>query len=332
MVGWAAERRGSVYSSKMAHPSSTRVLYLSLAGNVLVALAKAGAAMWTGSAAMASEAIHAFVDTANELLLVHGVHRSRRRPDIQHPLGYGRELYFWSFIVALLVFSLGALVALFQGVDHIVHPAPIRRQLINNVVLAFAFIVDGASWYLAFRQFVGAKGESGFYEAFLRSKDPPSFIVLFENSAAVLGTIVAVIGTLAAVAFRAPICDGVASIVIALILGVTAVLIARESKSLLIGERADPWLSQSVLQIVTAQIGVVSAHALVTTQLSPNQVVVALSIEFADEMRTGEIEDLVLAMEDEVRAAHPEVVALFVKPQTAGTFKIWRQARFDDIG
>lgn len=313
----------------MAEPSSNRVLYLSLAGNVVVAFAKAGAAMWTGSAAMTSEAIHAVVDTANELLLVHGVHRSRRHPDVEHPLGYGRELYFWSFIVALLVFALGALVALYDGVDHIVHPATIQHQLANNVVLAFAFVIDGISWFLALQQFLAAKGESGFYEAFRRSKDPPSFIVLFENSAAVLGTIVAALGTLAAVMRREPLWDGVASIVIALILGATATLIARESKSLLIGERADPWLSKSVLRIAAGEAGVVGAQALVTMQLSPNQVVVALSVEFDDEMRTAEIEDLVISIEEKVRSAHPEVVALFVKPQTAKTFKSWRQSRFD---
>lgn len=314
----------------MAKPSSTPVLYASLAGNLVVAIAKAGAALWTGSAAMTSEAIHAVVDTLNELLLVYGVHRSARRPDVEHPLGYGRELYFWSFVVALLVFSMGALAALYEGIDHIVHPVPIKSQVVNSIVLAFAFVIDGVSCFLALRQFIAAKGDSGFYEAFRRSKDPPSFIVLFENSAALLGTIVAVIGTVTAVALREPLWDGVASIVIAFILGATAVLIARESKSLLIGERADPLLSRSILKIAAGEPGVVGAKALVTMQLSPNQVVVALSLEFEDELRTAQIEDLVVALEDKVRSSHPEVVALFVKPQTAKIFDAWRQNRFGD--
>ncbi len=310
--------------------SSTPVLYASLAGNLVVALAKSGAAVWTGSAAMSSEAIHAVVDTLNELLLVYGVHRSARRPDMEHPLGYGRELYFWSFVVALLVFSMGALAALYEGVEHILRPVPIESQTINNLVLAFAFVVDGVSWTLALKQFIAAKGESGFYEAVRRSKDPPSFIVLFENSAALLGTIVAVAGTLAAVYLREPLWDGVASIAIAAILGATAVLIARESKSLLIGERADSVLSKSILEIAAGVRGVVGAKSLVTMQLSPNQVVVALSLEFADELRTADIEQLVIDVEHEVCLKHPEVVALFVKPQTAKMFNDWRQSRYGD--
>jgi cation diffusion facilitator family transporter len=308
--------------------SSRRVLYAALFSNLLVAIAKSAAAGWTGSSAMTSEAIHSFVDMLNEILLLYGIRRSDRRADTEHPLGYGRELYFWSFIVALLVLSLGALAAIYEGVDHIFHPEPIRDQFVNYAVLAIAFALDGASWVISLRQFTAAKGTLGFYEAFRRSKDPPSFIVLFEDSAALLGLVVAAVGSYASVALREPILDGVASIIIGLILGASAILVARESKSLLIGERADPQLTKAILAIAAAEPGVSGANGLLTVQLAPDQVVAALSVEFGDDMKTAQIEDQVIAIELKVRAAHPEIVALFVKPQTGKTFLASRKERF----
>lgn len=312
--------------------SSKVVLYAALVGNLLVAVAKGAAAALTGSSAMTSEAIHSLVDSLNEILLLYGIHRSDRRADTDHPLGYGRELYFWSFIVALLVFSLGAVVAVYEGVDHILHPAPIQYQFVNYTVLAIAFMLDGATWLVSLKQFVAAKGPLGFYEAFRRSKDPPSFIVLLEDSAALLGILVAAIGTFAAVALHAPILDGVASIIIGLTLGATAILVARESKSLLIGERADPTLTQSILAIATREAGVSGANGLMTMQLAPDQVVAALSLKFANDLQTAQIEDQVVALERKIRAAHPEIVALFVKPQSEKTFRAWRKTRFGDEG
>lgn len=317
-------------NAPVGQSSSKRVLYAALVGNLMVALAKAAAAGWTGSSAMTSEAIHSFVDTLNEILLLYGIRRSDRRADTEHPLGYGRELYFWSFIVALLVFSLGALAAIYEGVDHISHPEPIRDQFVNYVVLAIALALDGASWLISLRQFTAAKGDLGFYEAFRRSKDPPSFIVLFEDSAALLGLVVAAAGSYASVALREPILDGVASIIIGVILGASAILVARESKSLLIGERADPVLIKAILAIAAAEPGVSGANGLLTVQLAPDQVVAALSVEFSDDLKTAQIEDQVIAIEHKVRAAHPEIVALFVKPQTGKTFQASRKERFGD--
>jgi len=317
-------------SARVGRSSSKFVLYAALVGNLLVALAKAAAAAWTGSSAMTSEAIHSFVDSLNEILLLYGIRRSDRRADTDHPLGYGRELYFWSFIVALLVFSLGAVAAVYEGVDHLLHPEPIRDQFVNYAVLAIAFVLDGASWLISLRQFAAAKGDLGFYDAFRRSKDPPSFIVLFEDSAALLGIVVAAAGTFASVALQEPILDGVASVIIGVILGASAILVARESKSLLIGERADPQLTKAILDIAAAEPGVSGANGLLTVQLAPDQVVAALSVEFSDDMKTGEIEEQVIAIERKVREAHPEIVALFVKPQTGKTFLTSRKERFGD--
>lgn len=301
-------------------PSSTFTVYAALIGNILVAATKAVAALLTGSSGMVSEAIHSTVDSANEILLLHGLRRANQGPDREHPLGYGRELYFWSFIVALLVFALGCGTSLYEGWLHLRTPEPIRNPLVNYVVLAFAAIFEGASWWISFRQFSEARGELGFYEAFRRSKDPPSFMVLFEDSAALLGIVVAALGNLAVQLTGEPRFDGAASIVIGLILGATAVLLARESKSLLIGEAANPVLATSVLSIAASQAGVRAANGLITVQLAPDQVVAALSLEFEDDLRAPQIEAIVSRIEAEVCRVHPQIVTLFVKPQTPETY------------
>jgi len=300
--------------------SSKTAVYGALAGNVLVAATKLGAALWTGSASMMSEAIHSFVDTGNEILLLYGMRRASRRPDVVHPLGYGRELYFWSFIVALLIFALGAGVSIYQGVLHVQQPEPISDPRVNYVVLALAFVFEGISWLISLRQFRASKGDLGYYEAFRRSKDPPSFMVLFEDSAALVGIVLAAGGTYGASALDMPVLDGVASILIGVVIGAVSVLLARESKSLLIGERADARLAASVLRIAAAEHGVESANGVLTTQLAPDQIVAALSIDFEDALAARDVEAIVQRIEQNVRAAHPNVVALFVKPQTDQAF------------
>ncbi|MEO8723390.1 MAG: cation diffusion facilitator family transporter [Sphingobium sp.] len=311
--------------------SSTPTVVAALAADVLVALAKLSAAILTGSSAMTSEAIHSFVDAGNGLLLLYGVRRAGRRADVEHPFGYGRELYFWSFIVALLVFALGAGFAVYEGVNHLRHPEAIQHPMVNYAVLGVAFALDGWSWLVSFKQFDAARGGLGFYAAFRASKDPPSFMVLFENSAALLGLLVAAIATFSAVTLNQPMLDGVASIVIGLILGGTAVLLARESKSLLIGERADAHLSRSILAIAAAEPFIESANGLLTVQLAPDQIVAALSLEFSDDRTISQVEQQVIVLEQRVRSAHPEVVLLFVKPQTDKAYSAQRLKRFGNL-
>jgi cation diffusion facilitator family transporter len=327
--GRASTRRAPGASfAIVSSASSKHVVYAALAGNLLIAVTKSAAALWTGSSAMLSEAVHSFVDTGNEVLLLYGMHRAARSADVEHPLGYGRELYFWSFIVALLIFALGAAAAVYEGVAHLRRPEPISDPLINYAVLAAAFVFESGSWLISFRQFRAAKGELGWYQAFRRSKDPPSFMVLFEDSAALIGIVIAALATWAAVAFGLPVLDGAGSILIGAVLAATAALLARESKSLLIGERADRALSQSILEIAGAEGKVARANGVLTVQLAPDQVVAALSLDFADELRAAEIEAKVVEIEQKVRAAHPEVVALFVKPQADKTFAQAARHRF----
>ena len=311
-----------------ANSSTTRVIYAALIGNLLVAFTKAGAAAWTNSSSMLSEAIHSFVDIGNQVLLLYGLRRAKLQADPEHPMGYGRELYFWSFIVALLVFALGAVVSIYHGILHIRNPEPIHDAFVNYVVLALAFVFEGVSWMIAFKHFSAIKGELGYYAAFRASKDPPSFVGLFEDTAALIGIAIAAFGTYAATSLQMPIFDGVASILIGLMLAVTAGLLARESKSLLIGERADRVLSESLLRIAEASSLSSKANGVLTVQLAPDQILAALSIEFTDSLKVPEVEAAVVEIERQIKTTHPEVVTLFIKPQTAVAFKEQVKLRF----
>jgi cation diffusion facilitator family transporter len=300
----------------MAKTGTNVAVWAALAGNLLVAASKFVAAAVTGSAAMLSEAVHSLVDTVNELLLLYGIARSSRPPDRVHPLGYGRELYFWSFVVALLIFALGAGVSAYEGVDRLLHPIPIERPVVIFVVLAVSLAFEGASWLVGMRAFRAAQRTLGWWEAFRRSKDPPMFIVVFEDSAAILGIAVAAAGTAAAILTGDTRWDGVASLAIAVILAAVSGLLARESKELLIGERADPALSDAIMRTASGIAGVCSANSIVTVQLAPNNVIATLSLDFFDYLRAPDIERAVVELETRVRSAHPEVSALFVKPQS----------------
>jgi cation diffusion facilitator family transporter len=301
---------------KMAKSGTNVVVWAALAGNLLVAATKFAAAAISGSAAMLSEAVHSLVDSVNELLLLYGISRSARPADRVHPLGYGRELYFWSFVVALLIFALGAGVSLYEGVDRLLHPQPIERPVIVFVVLGVSLAFESASWLVGMRAFRATQRTLGWWEAFRRSKDPPTFIVVFEDSAAILGIAAAAAGTAAALLTGDSRWDGVASIGIAVILAAVAGLLARESKGLLIGERADPALSDAIMRTASAIPGVCSANSIMTMQLAPNNVIATLSLDFFDYLRAPDIERAVVELETRVRSAHPQVSALFVKPQS----------------
>jgi cation diffusion facilitator family transporter len=309
-----------------SHTSSRKVIYAALLGNLLIAITKFAAAAWTGSSAMLSEGVHSLVDTGNEVLLLYGLRRSLRPPDRSHPLGHGRELYFWTFIVALLVFALGAGVSFYEGVVHMRRPEPVENPAINYVVLGLSFLFEAGSWWVALKEFRRAKGSLGYFRAMRESKDPTTFTVLFEDSAALAGLLIALAGITAAQVFEMPELDGLASIGIALVLAATALVLARETKGLLIGEAAHPRLQASVLTIAAADPAIEQANGVLTVHLGPQQVVAALSAEFARDLTTPEIEACVTRIETGVKAQHPEITTLFVKPQSAGTYRRRREA------
>ena len=301
--------------------SRNKVVHAALFGNLAIAVTKFVAAAITGSSAMLSEGVHSLVDTCNELLLLHGLRRAARAPDAEHPFGYGRELYFWSFIVALLVFALGGGVSIYEGVAHLRHPEPMARPLVNYAVLALSFVFEAGSWWVAQRAFRATKGSRGWFEAFRASKDPSTFTVLFEDSAALLGLLIAAAGIGGAQLLQVPWLDGVASIGIGVVLCIAALLLARETKGLLIGEAAHPRVRRDILRIAGEDPAIRCANGVFTVQLGPDSVVAALSAEFEDALATPEIERCVNRVEAAVRELHPGIEALFVKPQTADTWR-----------
>ena len=298
-----------------ARRASRKVVYAALLGNLLVGFTKLAAALVTGSSAMVSEAVHSFVDTGNEVLLLYGLHRAARPPDERHPLGHGRELYFWSFIVTLVIFGLGAGVSIYEGVLHVLSPAPLTRPVVNYVVLGLALVFEAGSLAVAVKAFRARRAPRGFLDAVRDSKDPTIFIVLFEDSAALLGIVLALVGVAASEVLRLPVLDGVASIAIGVVLALVAAFLARESKGLLIGEPAESGVVASICAIARAQPGVEHTAGLFTVHLGPDQVVAAISVDFADELSAADVEAIVATLEERVRKAHPEIVSLLVKPQ-----------------
>ncbi|RWA71987.1 cation diffusion facilitator family transporter [Mesorhizobium sp.] len=308
------------------HAGSKRVIYAALAGNLAIAVTKFAAAFFTGSSAMLSEGVHSLVDTGNGALLLHGMRRAARPPDHAHPLGHGRELYFWSFIVALLVFALGAGVSFYEGLVHIMAPEPIVNARVNYIVLGLSFLFEGSSWLVALKEFRREKGSQGWLQAVRRSKDPSVYTVLFEDSAALLGLIVAFAGILASELLEIPELDGVGSIGIAIILGATAIFLARESKGLLLGEPASPEVQKKVLAIAEQDPAVQRANGILSVHIGPEEIVAGLSIEFEDHLTAPEIEACVERLEARLKTDMPEIARLFVKPQATGTWERRRKA------
>ncbi len=297
-----------------APTSSNRTLVIALLANLGIAASKFVAAFITGSSAMLTEGVHSVVDSTNQLLLMWGRRQARKPPDKYHPFGYGRELYFWSFVVAVLVFSLGAGVSIYEGIIHIAEPEPAVSPYVAYAVLLVAFLLEGWSTLEAFKEFREAKGQLGWFEAIRRSKDPPAFIVLLENGAAMAGIIAAAAGVLLAQLTGNPFYDGAASVLIGLILGVTAFLLAYESKGLLIGEAADPDLVRDLRRLASGKPGVVGVGHVLTVHSSPDQITAMINVDFDDKILAGEVERIVCDVELEAQERWPEVRHLFIRP------------------
>ena len=297
------------------------VLYAALAGNALVAVTKFVAAGITGSAAMLGEAVHSLADTSNELLLLYGERRSRKPPDRTHPFGYGREVYFWSFMVSVVLFALGAGVSIWEGVRHVLAPHEVERPLVSYTVLGIAAIFESGSWWFAFREFRSRTAGRGMLETARETKDPSTIMVFLEDSAALIGIALAVAGTAAAQLLGEPVFDGAASIAIGVLLAVVALFTARENKQLLIGEAARPSLADAIGRIARTQAGVAAYNGLLTIQLAPHEVVAALSVDFDDSLRASEVQRVVRSLESRIRQRHPEVVMVLVKPQDPEAYR-----------
>lgn len=291
------------------------VLFGALAANLGIAVAKFVAAGMTGSSSMLTEGVHSLVDSGNQVLLLYGQSRARQAPDQDHPFGYGRELYFWAFVVAILIFSVGAGVSIYEGVLHYSDPEPLRDPAINYVVLGVAFLLEGGSWTIAVREFAAERRGRSWWRALVGSKDPAHFIVLFEDSAALLGLALAALGVWASHYFADPRIDGIASILIGLVLAGVAVLLAREAKSLIIGESADPDLVRQLRALLEARPEITSVNHVRTIHTAPDAVFAAVSADFVDGLSMGQGEHAIEAMEAELKAFFPRLTSIYIRPE-----------------
>lgn len=298
---------------------STSVVYAALAGNAAIAATKFAAAAFTGSSAMLSEAIHSVVDTGNEGLLLLGMSRSKQPPDPEHPFGHGMEVYFWAFIVAILIFGVGAGVSFYEGVLHISHPEPVSSFVVNYVVLGLAFVFEGTAWCFALREFNRRRGEQGVVKAIRRSKDPTVFTVLFEDTAAILGLLVALVGLLATQFLGAMWADGAASIGIGVILAVAAAGLAYETKSLLTGEAASPGTLAEIRRIALAATGVRAINELRTVHFGPDRILANISLDFDDRLDLADVERTVARLDGAIKERFSEIAYVFIEAQAHET-------------
>ena len=299
-----------------AHTTSTRTLVIALLANLGIAVSKFVAAALTGSSAMLTEGVHSVVDSTNQLLLMWGRRAAKRPPDALHPFGYGRELYFWSFVVAVLVFALGAGVSIYEGIIHIANPEEAISPTIAYFVLLVAFLLEGWSTLEAFKEFRKAKANLSWFQAIRRSKDPPAFIVLLENGAAMAGISAAALGLFLSQRTGDPFYDGAASIVIGIILAITAALLAFETKARLIGESANPELIAALHDMVLEKKGVTAVGQVLTVHSAPDQITAMLSVDFDDDITARDVEALVWGIEVEAAKRFPMVRRLYLRPRS----------------
>lgn len=299
----------------MSTSSSKKIIYAALAGNSLISITKFIAAFYSGSSAMLSEGIHSLVDTGNQGLLLYGLKKAQQPADAQFPFGHGKEIYFWSFVVAILIFAVGAGVSIYEGIHHIIAPTPIGDPTLSFYVLGLALLFEGAAWFFAFKEFTRNKGKWGYIEAVKRGKDPCMFVVLFEDSAAMLGLLIAFIGIGIAHHTGNPIYDGIASVIIGLILGGTAIWLAYETKSLLIGESANPELVEEIRQIVNQYDAVESINELLTIHMGPDFILATLNVDFKNDLNTGKLEKTIADIDLQIKQNCPSVKRVFIEAQ-----------------
>jgi cation diffusion facilitator family transporter len=302
-------------SSGSSEPAIT--VYGAIAANVVIAVSKFVAGAITGSSAMLSEGIHSVVDTGNELLLLLGIHRSKRPADELHPFGYGKELYFWSLIVAILLFGLGGGMSIYEGVTHLRHPVAIQDPSWNYVVLSIAFVAEGTSWAIALNKLLQKRrAGQGLWQAWRASKNPAVFVVLAEDSAALAGIAVAFLGVLLGHRLDKPYLDGTASIIIGFILAAVAGFLAYESRDLLVGESADADVLQSIRKAAGADAVVLGVSPPLTMHFGPDQVLLNLDVEFRPDLSAAEITAAVDRLEAGIRRERPRIKRIFIEAQS----------------
>lgn len=303
----------------MKGPESRLAIYAALAGNLAIAVTKFAAALWSGSGAMLGEAIHSTIDTGNQILLLYGLRRASRAPDQRHPFGYGMEFYFWSFVVALLIFALGGILTIYEGVSRLAqatsgNPTNFVDPWVNYVVLASAFIFESLSFRVAWKEVRRTHPSSNLWRAIMLSKDPGVFTVLLEDSSALAGLLIAAIGFSLALLLDNPLYDSLASIAIGILLIGTAMVLAGETRSLLIGESAGKSVVQEVRKTIEADDRVQDINEVLTMHLGPQDILVAVSVDFKDVLSANEVEDAIDDMTGALQRQIPSIKRLFLRP------------------
>lgn len=308
--------------------SSKKVIYAALVGNAAIAVTKFIAAGITGSSAMLSEGIHSVVDTGNQVLMLYGLRRGRKPPDDAFPFGHGKEIYFWSFIVAILIFAVGAGVSIYEGVIHLQDPHPVASPMVNYLVLILAMAFEGGAWYFAWKEFGKVRGKRGYIEAVRRAKDPSMFVVLFEDSAAMLGLVAAFVGVYLGELTGSPYFDGAASILIGLILGGTAIWLAYETHGLLIGESASKEVIETIRQIASRQEQVRHVNEILTMHMGPDFILVNVSVDFGDSTTAVDLQKTIAEIDRAIKDAVPTVRRVFIEAEARQRVAPAPDARF----
>jgi cation diffusion facilitator family transporter len=298
----------------MAGHGSRRVIYAALAGNLGIAVTKLAAAWWTGSSAMLSEAIHSLVDTSNQGLLLLGLRRAARPADANHPFGHGMEIYFWAFVVALMIFALGGAVSIYEGVHRLSDPEPIKSVWINFAVLGASIAIESMTLRVAWKELRARYSEGSVLNAVRGSKDPGIFAIFCEDAAALAGLTIALVGISLAHFLEMPVFDGLASIAIGCVLVLTAVFLARETLSLMTGESASVEVLEDARKLLQSDVRVIAVQELLSMHLGPEDILLAVSIDFRDEMSSAEIEDAARELSDGLRRSHPSLTRVFLRP------------------
>lgn len=289
-------------------------VYGAITANFIIAILKFTVAFITGSSVMLSEGIHSVADTGNQLLLLLGLYKSKKSADKTHPFGHGQELYFWSLIVAIILFGIGGGMSIYEGITHLRHPVELRNPFWNYIVLSIAFVVEGISWFIALRELnkTKHKGES-FWSSLRRSKDPSIFVVVVEDSAALVGLVVAFLGVLIGHINESHYPDAIASIVIGGILAVVAVFLAYESKSLLVGETADPDITEGIKELILNHSSVERIRPPLTMHFGPNQILLNLDVQFRPDLDASSLVDIIDTLETQIREKFPIVKQIFIE-------------------
>jgi cation diffusion facilitator family transporter len=287
-------------------------VYGAIAANVAIAATKFAVAGVTGSSAMLSEAIHSLVDTGNDILLLVGMVRSRRPATPEHPFGHGKELYFWSLIVGVLIFGVGGGISFYEGVLHVRDGPPLTDPFRNYVVLAAAAVFESASFVVAWRQFARERGRTPFWRALRTSKDPTTFTVVAEDAAALAGLAIAALGVFLSHELDLPELDGMASMLIGLLLALVAVLLIRESRGLLVGEGIKPETARAIQDVLRGEAGVTEVGPVLSMYIGPEEALVAVEVRFAPDTPTSEAAEAVRRAQDAIRERFPKLKRIYI--------------------